>query len=190
MVIAEPVNTPEAWSARAVSGEQWEACGWSRNGQEARMSAVVRRLGLEQGESLLDFGCGTGRLSEFLPADVSYTGYDFAAGMRDRARLEHPGSEVLDYLPPFRRFDAVVCVGPFNLPGGWSKQHTFHTLRWLWDTTGCRVLAASLYAGDDRNCLRYTIPELLTVGRQLSFHHHAEWVLPNDLLLTARRVRP
>lgn len=183
-VIEHPVNSSEAWSARALISEPWTACGWSKHGQEARFHAVVAALNLQPGERLLDYGCGTGRLAEFLPGGVDYVGVDWAEGMRLRARLEHPSARIVEKVP-FGRFDAVACIGVFNLPG--TKQDAFHTIRWLWETTGCRVLVASLYAGDDPACLSYTEAEAVRCGALLAYHVTVERILPNDLLLRITR---
>lgn len=188
-VIEAPVNTPEAWSVRAATiDDSWAACGWSQEGQRERFEAVLWALDPKPGESLLDFGCGTGDLCELLADSVYYVGFDSAPGMIERARVEHGADERLFLIEhPARLFDLVACVGPFNLPDGWSKQMTWHTLRHLWDTTGCRTLAVSLYAGDDECCLQYTEVEARVCGRQLGYDVTVERIRMNDLLMVARR---
>lgn len=186
MVIEEPVNTPEAWSERARLDSAWEACGWSEDGQRSRHLAVVAALAPEPGDRLLDFGCGTGELCELLLPDVDYVGYDWATGMVIRAGREHPGRRFQSWQPT-GVFDLVACVGCFNLPGNWSKEHTWHTLRTLWDQTCCRTLAVSLYAGVDGRCLSYTGAEAADAGAQLSWNVRVDQIRHNDLLLTVRR---
>lgn len=188
-VIEAPVNTPEAWSLRAHTiAEPWTACGWSREGQLVRHANVRQVLDPQPGERMLDYGCGTGELSLLVPEGVGYVGYDPALGMVERAGEQHamPGRAFVATLPP-GRFDLVACVGCFNLPDGWSKQRTWHTLRHLWDVTGCRALAVSLYAGDDAHCLRYEYDEIVACGRQLSHDVLVDRILPNDLLMAAWR---
>lgn len=180
-------NTPEAWSAKAaVETSEWAACGWSHDGQTARHAAVVTALAPEKGDRLLDFGCGTGALSGWIPGDVEYVGYDSATGMVVRAAREHPG-RVFQAWQPTGVFDLVACVGCFNLPHNWSKERTWHTLRHLWDVTACRALAVSLYAGADERCLRYTADEAAACGRLLAFDTRVARIRANDLLLTVRR---
>jgi SAM-dependent methyltransferase len=188
-VIEAPVNTPAAWSERAARcAEPWEACGWSEEGQRARFESVLWALDPRPRDCLLDFGCGTGELASLLADEVRYYGYDTAPGMIDRALEQHGQPERLFSIHwPHGHFDLVACVGPFNLPDNWSKERTWHTLRHLWDTTGCRTLAVSLYAGDDGKCLRYTEAEAERCARQLSWDSRVERILPNDLLLTVRR---
>jgi hypothetical protein len=186
-VIAQPVNTPESWSDRAArAATSHDAAGWTLAGQQERFAAVRDALSPRQFDSVLDWGCGTGEFSSWLPADVSYVGYDSAKGMVIRAGHEHPSRRFQAFWPA-EHFDLVACVGPFNLADRWSKQHTFHTIRHLWDTTNCRTLAASLYAGDDPNCLSYTADELDTLGRQLGYDTYVARIRHNDLLFVARR---
>lgn len=185
MVIAEPVNTPAAWSERARTiPEPWAACGWSLESQEARFDRVLFALDPKPGESMLDYGCGTGDLADCLALSFEYTGYDWAEGMVERAREEHPDRRFVT-AHPTGSFDLVAVIGVFNLPG--SKQDAFHAVRHLWDTTGCRALAFSAYAGSDPNCLHYTDQDLVRLGAQLAYGTTVERILPNDLLMVARR---
>jgi hypothetical protein len=188
-VIEAPVNTPEAWSVRAATiDDPWTACGWSREGQQDRHEAIIAALAPVEGDRLLDYGCGTGELCTLVPTGVGYLGYDSAAGMIRRAHADHAtlGRRFTTYWP-HGESECVACVGPFNLAGGWSKERTWHTLRHLWDTTRCRALAVSLYAGDDEHCLRYEEREARRCGYSLGFDVTVERFLPNDLLMVARR---
>lgn len=189
-VIEAPVNTPGAWSIRArAHAEPWIACGWSRDGQLDRLEHVVDALDPRPGERLLDWGCGTGELCELLPDDVVYVGFDWSDGMVERAIRDHAADQrrFVTGDPAWKGCDLVACVGPFNLPDGWSKQRTWHTLRHLWDVTGCRALAVSLYCGDDPNCLSYDLEETYCAGDQLSWDVEVTPIRANDLLMVARR---
>lgn len=177
-------NTPSAWSDRASIKDPSEAVRWSPEGQSQRFRSVVAALAPEPGESLLDYGCGTGALAELLPLDVAYTGYDWAGGMIDRARQDHPDRRFTRGYP-IAQYDLIACVGPFNLAHNWSKQQTWATLERLWGQTG-RMLAVCLYAGDDTECLVYSEDEcgqalrhLRGVGARTVLRHR-----PNDILLT------
>lgn len=186
MVIEAPVNTRDGWSARAVIAESWMACGWTRQGQRQRHEAAVSALNPEPGDRLLDWGCGTGDLCELLSPDVDYVGYDWASGMVARASRFHI-DRAFQTWQPTGVFDLVACVGCFNLTDNWSKERTWHTLRHLWDTTACRALAVSLYAGGDPSCLSYTGAEAAACGASLGFHTTVDQIRDNDLLLTVRR---
>lgn len=185
-VIAAPENTAGAWSERATIAEPWTACGWSAAGQYARHTAAIAALDPKPGERLLDWACGTGELFEMLPDGVAYLGYDRSDGMVDRARRDHAGTFQNFEPTSLAGFDLIACIGPFNLPDGWSKTQTWQTLHRLWEQSRCRALVASLYAGDDPNCLIYTEQELWANAR-LSWNVHVTRILPNDLMLEARR---
>jgi SAM-dependent methyltransferase len=180
-------NTPAAWSRRAAAATPWESAGWSEHGQTARMESVLAALDPRPGESLLDYGCGPGRLSDFLPSTVGdYVGYDPAQGMIARAKREHPDDHVFQTWEPTGVFDLTVFVGTFNLADRWSKQMTWATLRRRWDATG-RALAACLYAGEDGRCLTYTQAEAEKFARAESYYWRVERHLPNDLLLVLEK---
>lgn len=178
-------NTPQAWSARAVAPAAWDACMWSEQGQTTRFIAVLRHLQLRDGDGLLDYGCGTGRLCEFLPRTVDYFGFDWADGMRERARVDHPRAAVLDEMPAFP-FDHVVAVGPFNLAHDWSAEKSYAVIRDLWAHT-LHTLVVSLYRGDDPMCLSYAPAVVAKWAGELTDHFHVDAHLPNDVLLVAHR---
>lgn len=188
-------NTPTAWSERArTAATSHEAAMWSADGQVSRFRAVLAELDPQPGETLLDYGCGTGALSENLPPGVDYLGYDWAEGMIARACVEHhglPNGPRLGFTSrlaqhPARGWDVAACVGAFNLRDGWSKANTWNALRWLWEHAG-RALAVCLYSGFDPDCLTYTEAETAafaatTGGAYLVTRHRK-----NDLLLVIRR---
>lgn len=149
------MNTPSAWSERARAfTDPWTACGWSEASQKARFAEVLAAVKPRPGERLLDVGCGTGEFSEWLPAAVTYVGFDTAPGMIHRAAREHPG-RVFQSWEPSQSFDVTVVIGAFNLPVAGGKEAVFHVLRHRWERTR-RAMAVSLYAGDDERCLCYS----------------------------------
>jgi SAM-dependent methyltransferase len=184
-------NTPEAWTHRAATATtSYEAAMWSEAGQRRRFDAILRATDPQHDETLLDFGCGTGALSELIPPGVTYRGYDWSQGMIDRARSEHPET-------PFRHFSTgqspfqyhvVVAVGPFNLRDGWSQQRTWTVLRNLWPMT-VRVMAVSLYQGADPNCIHYSRRDVTAFAGLLPDVGMIEvwkpW--PNDVMVVVRR---
>ena len=187
-VLTETANTPAAWTARAETAPSpWEACGWSEQSQRARLDKVVEALNPRPGETLLDWGCGTGELASRLAAEIRYVGFDWSEGMVTRASRSHPG-RAFQTWEPRGRFDLVACVGALNLPGGWSKEMTWATLRRLWDNCG-RAMAVSLYAGSDTSCLIYTDAECKTFACGESFYRRVERWRPNDILVVLERGR-
>ena len=162
---------------------------WSKDGQAARFAAVLAALNPQPGETLLDFGCGTGAFYEHVPSVVVYLGHDWSRGMIARARREHPDGEYTSALPP-GPFDLVACIGPFNLRENWSAARTWETLQGLWMRCS-RALAVSLYRGLDPDCLIYT-PEEIAAEAAAFPNATAAVTYPrqNDVMLTLTRTAP
>lgn len=175
------MNTPEAWTERAKDPDPLAAVMWSPTGQLERFHAVISILNQQPGETLLDFGCGTGSLSRYVTS--GYTGYDWSEGMIDRARKDHPEAEFIDKLGT-GQYDLVACVGTFNLPG--THESTFTTLTTLW-ARARRALAVCLYAGEDPDCLIYQPSELLAYAEATAPLWSVTRYRPNDLLLVLHR---
>ena len=79
----------------------------------SRVAAVVRARGLR---SVIEVGCGTGRVASMIPADLAYIGLDKNAGCLTRSRLRVPTRaflradvrEVAARFPELRA-DVVCC---------------------------------------------------------------------------------
>ncbi len=101
---------PNRWSANA---KQWAEL-WGRSSAPA-WCAVAKAVGIVPNTRVLDVGCGSGELLEFLQnfgADVS--GLDPAPGMLDLARLRVPHADIrqgaLKCLPwPDESFDVAMA---------------------------------------------------------------------------------
>jgi SAM-dependent methyltransferase len=187
-------NSPAAWTSRAKLAEPWAAAGWSRESQETRFSAIIDALAPKKGESMLDYGCGPGVLSDLMTGPhivasgrIDYLGFDWSLGMVERAKREHPDVEFTTMLRDGDTWDLVVCCGTFNLRDNWSKLRTWAMLRMLWNRC-TRAMAVSLYCGTDPACLRYEPSEVARLAGELSPSFSVErGYLPNDLLLVLRR---
>lgn len=175
-------NTPEMWSERAKLDDHLDAVMWTAQGQAERHRAVLEALDPKPNETFLDFGCGTGELSERLFAP-SYTGYDWSFQMACRAQERHPGFEFISTLP-WRHFDVIACIGTFNLPG--SLVGTFKTLDNLWVRCHSRM-AVSLYSGDDERCLSYSPYDIIPWAEKHVTRYRLERIRHNDLLLVMWR---
>jgi SAM-dependent methyltransferase len=166
-------NTPESWDRMAALPTPWEAASWSEEGQRRRFETVARLLGerMRPGESVLDYGCGTGAFADWkigLGLRHWRYGYDWSPQMRARARAEHPELVVLEELPD-RMFDHVVCIGPFNLSDSWSFADTRECLAGLWAKTA-RTLIVSLYRGElSPDVLSYDSRQLCAIVDRLGY---------------------
>lgn len=185
-------NSPRAWNERATIAEPWAAGLQSQYAQTHRFLAALRHLDLRPHEELLDFGCGTGELARFLPANVAYYAYDWAPELRDRARADHPRAIVLDELPAGETFDHVVAIGPFNLADGWSVDQTRLTIEDLWRRTERTLLVSLLRPRADTasspDVLRYE-PSLVAgwaAAIATRWQLDASY-LDNDVLLVMRK---
>lgn len=84
---------------------------------------ILRELRTRRGDRVVDYGCGTGRISKELIRCLScaVTGVDASASMR-RVAAEHVASALFTVLPPEmllasgERHDAAVCL--------WVLQHS------------------------------------------------------------------
>lgn len=180
-------NSPIAWSRRATeAASSHEAAGWSERGQTQRFLAALKHLDLHAGQSLLDYGCGTGRFAEFTPMGVGYYGHDSAPGMLLRARHEHKTGTFMGTLNSDWRFDHIVCIGTFNLPG--SIDETRVTLNQLWTDHRPETLIVSLYSGADSRCLNYSSAWAASLGASLAPKYLVDRsYLDNDLMLVVKR---
>lgn len=184
-------NTPTAWTRRAQEiAEPWAATGWSERSQRIRHERIVQALNPRPGESLLDYGCGTGALAGHvrLPMfNVNYIGFDWSLGMVERARREHPDAAFTTQLRDGETWDLVVCCGTFNLRDNWSRAQTWALVRMLFARTR-RAMAVSLYHGRDSACIHYGPSEAATVGQYIAHDFSVErGYLPNDVLLVLRK---
>lgn len=117
----------EKWHKRIASHEtEHEKAGYgSSQSQLTQFSMVKNLLGLEGGESIVDFGCGTGLFCQYLKTEfpnLRYIGYDIVAEALAEARdrkiegsafiCEGIGSGKL--FGVFPDCDAVTCIGLFQ----------------------------------------------------------------------------
>lgn len=141
-VLDRTTNTPEAWTKRAQQAStSWDAAMWSEHGQRIRFERALHHLRLQPGDRLLDFGCGTGAFSRFVPADVVYLGIDSAKGMVDRATREHSTRAFLYEIPPRVMFTHVCAIGVWNLA---DAKTAYKDIWRLWQRT-TKMLVVSIH---------------------------------------------
>jgi trans-aconitate methyltransferase len=138
------------WDGRAEEPLPWDANGWARSeSQRARFRAAerwakpLRNAGWS--ERILDYGCGTGGLFDFLYSPIRYLGVDRSGAMLARAEREHPQAEFLTadwpMLEALGPWDCCFALGVWNLAE--DEPQAFEDMERLWGLTA-RVLVASL----------------------------------------------
>jgi SAM-dependent methyltransferase len=114
------------------------------------MQAVRDYLEVLPGQSVLDYGCGTGRFSEFLPDHAHYIGVDSSQAMLDRAIREHPDTTEGPHLKTWflggrmlglLRVSHAVAIGIWNEPGDTDP---WDTVADLWSLV-TKTLVVSLH---------------------------------------------
>jgi SAM-dependent methyltransferase len=177
-------NVPDEWSRRATSNApdfEVADCG-SEASHELRLQALLK-LPLHVGDEVLDFGCGTGRLADFIPSGIGYVGLDWSATVIDEAHRRRPSrrfrvGSVADVVPS----DWLIAQGPFNYAKGWSKEQTAEAVACMWRAARKGIGLTVLRSGSDDR-LAYTPEELLDYLPDDDWTH-AEFdrsYLPNDM---------
>ncbi|MFH1244742.1 MAG: class I SAM-dependent methyltransferase [bacterium] len=88
------------------------------NGESTNWPVTDKYLArLKAGDSVLDIGCGNGRLISGLPTGVKYTGTDFSQTLLGEARKLYPGhdfcyGDVVDasHWDKLGQYEAIFCV--------------------------------------------------------------------------------
>lgn len=105
-----------------VHGYSSDALFWESRGLQKQLFAVLAEIGVADGDSLLDVGCGFGDLFSWLrgrKVTVDYTGVDISPDMIDVGVRMNPGGQLLcgelfDFDWPAASFDWVVLSGTLN----------------------------------------------------------------------------
>lgn len=183
-------SSPGAWDSYARKGGPdylIADCG-SQESHERRLRSVLR-LPIKAGDSLLEFGCGTGRLADLVPDGVRYEGLDWSGEVITLARHRRPQStfrcgSISDLTPR----DWVVASGPFNYAKGWSKRQTAEAVTAMWDMSR-RGIALTVLGVPVDGRLHYGGEELVSFlgARDWSRLELDRSYLPNDICLRAWR---
>jgi SAM-dependent methyltransferase len=183
-------STPKAWDERARAGGPDHVvadCG-SPESHERRLRAVLR-LPIEPGDSLIELGCGTGRLADLLPDGVHYEGIDWSSAVIDEARARRSSlSFRVGGADDLGEADWIVASGPYNYEHGWSKPQTAAAIERMWRNSR-RGIAVTVLRVPAEGRLHY---EPLEMARFLDGQEWAQLqldrsYLPNDLCLRAWR---
>jgi SAM-dependent methyltransferase len=113
----------------ATHGDTAAGMGWTAADQDSRYEAMLDVLRPGSGtRSLLDFGCGSARLLEYMQRnpryrDIEYTGLDVSAEAIAISRQKFPGIRFIeldvlgDPAKQWPQFDYVVMNGIFTYKG-------------------------------------------------------------------------
>ncbi len=134
--------------------------GWeSERAQQLRFDVLLDQVSLE-GKRLLDVGCGTGNLLEYINSKgihVRYTGIDILDKMIGKAASKHLDADFI-HMDIFKEntfspnsFDVVYTSGIFNLNLGNNKEFLRNALK-LFFSLSCGTVVFNLlhYASPDR----------------------------------------
>jgi SAM-dependent methyltransferase len=183
-------SSPQAWDSYvSADGPDYlmADCG-SPESHERRLRAVLR-LPIATGETLLEFGCGTGRLADLVPPGVHYAGLDWSEAAVTLARHRRPhGTFRCGSVADLTLHDWVVASGPFNYAKGWSRSQTAEAVAALWEASRRGIALTVLRIPADGR-LHYDDGELISflAGCDWSHLELDRSYLPNDMCLRAWR---
>ena len=183
-------SSPQTWDSYAKNGGPdylIADCG-SPKSHEQRLKAILR-LPVKEGDTILEFGCGTGRLADLLPRSVRYEGLDWSPGVITQAQHRRPHNAFrCGTVSDLTAHDWVVASGPFNYARGWSKNQTAEALAAMWSASRRGVALTALRIPADGR-LHYSAEELASFLAACDWSHLEldRSYLPNDMCLRAWR---
>jgi SAM-dependent methyltransferase len=111
--------------------------GWeSEEAQKLRFDMLLSSVDLK-GKTLLDVGCGTGNLLEYIRSqgiDINYTGVDILDKMIEKAKNKQLGADFFlvdifkDNIFKDNSFDVIYASGIFNLNLGNNREFLINAL--------------------------------------------------------------
>ena len=165
----------------------------SEAAQDERLRQLLAALDLlpkDQPLSLLDVGCGYGRLLDLIQTtrpqqDIRYTGYDISPAQLDAARTRHPQATWTAHWPT-EPYDAVLASGTFNVkletPHAEWETYVWHSLDRMFaqarSVMAFNLLSDQIDPGFEREHLYRAHPPtvlkqcLNRYGRRVSLLHH------------------
>lgn len=130
----------------AEHGDSSRALDWSADGQRARFR-VLCDLGIKNGDSVLDVGCGLGHFYRYLCdhgcRHVQYIGIDVSSASITFARQTFPEAEFFEgdvFVGNLLRADYVVASGVLNVEQGDNEEAMRRLFTICFDA--CRVAVA------------------------------------------------
>jgi SAM-dependent methyltransferase len=183
-------SSPQAWDSYAENGGPdylIADCG-SPESHERRLRAILR-LPVKEEDTLLELGCGTGRLADFVPQGVRYEGLDWSPRVITHAQHRRPHNAFrCGTVSDLTSHDWVVASGPFNYAKGWSKNQTAEAVMAMWSASRRGIALTALRIPADGR-LHYGGEELVSFLAECDWSHMEldRSYLPNDICLRAWR---
>ncbi len=118
---------------------------WSNTEVQELRFKVLAASGIQQGDSVLDVGCGFGDFADYLSrkgAAVEYTGIDISEDLLIEGRKHFPDfklikGDLLDYNPAPRSYDYVTLSGTLNRKFDNAEQYTYHIIKRMFES--CKI---------------------------------------------------
>ncbi|WP_299395032.1 trans-aconitate 2-methyltransferase [Pelagibius sp.] len=136
-------NTVDVFSSSLREhGQSFRALNWGSEEGQANRFRILCEIGIGDGDSVLDVGCGLGDLYGHLQRSgigASYTGLDITPDMISTARQRFPdaafreGSLLGTAEPPLAQVDYVLASGIFYLRRARPFEHLQSSVRRMFD---------------------------------------------------------
>lgn len=103
-------------------GHHPHALYWSSRAVQELRFAILCDIGIGNGDSLLDVGCGFGDLAAYLAQqglELSYTGIDLSPDLISAGRARYAGiklheGDIFEFDPPAEAYDYLLLSGALN----------------------------------------------------------------------------
>jgi trans-aconitate methyltransferase len=134
--------------------EGWKAAHWSsKDSQEDNFSLLTQIAPFEQGERILDLGCGQGELYDFMKKrwKITYEGIDVSQKMINQAWTKFPQGRFacIDFMSDqFNyKYDWILASGTFNHKIQNQYEYLESVLKKMYKLAGkgCAVILMSKY---------------------------------------------
>lgn len=144
--------------------EKWDEMVWH---DPQKLNEIIEKIQLKNGDKVLDVGCGTGVLIEYILKFVgqqgSYLGVDISSKMIEKAKEKYKGIENVDFvcsdvvdLSFTEYFDAIICYSVF--PHIEDKEKAIKKFSQMLKKGGKLAIAHS-QSRDEINSLHRNLPE-------------------------------